>query len=540
MNKRTFLLVIGLMAVAMVGLVSLQWYWIRNAVKLNDNKFRHNVYEALGNVVDRLERQEIYTYAIGKFDTVRDKKTVLITGDIDSVVSLLPRLKQAFNSSAADNFYNLSRHLSFEDSIVMDNRKIKVSYEIDNMNKKSSVIDFDPYFGPPPFELWDSINEFESDMLSKFRKITQRSQMVSMIVNQIFSGEKEPIFRINQAELNHILKSELESRGITLDYIYGIVDRRDNTIVLTNLKKGNRADLLETGFLVKLFPNDVFPSSQYLTIRFPSQTGFLLRQIWFTLLSSVLLVLLIVFAFYYALMTIIRQKKVSDIKNDFINNMTHEFKTPIATVSLACEALRDPGISKNETFFNRYVGIIQSENERLGRQVEKVLQMATLEKQDFKLKMEKTDVHEIIEKVINNTRIVVEKRNGRLIKIMNAKEHELITDQVHLINILNNLLDNANKYSPEIPEITVETRNAESKIIIGISDKGIGMSKDVLNRIFEKFYRVPTGNLHDVKGFGLGLAYVKTMSMALGATIEVKSQPGKGSTFELSFQLKNV
>jgi two-component system, OmpR family, phosphate regulon sensor histidine kinase PhoR len=539
MNKRTILLIIVLMAVAMVGLVGLQWYWIRNAIQLNDNKFRHNVYEALGNVVDRLERQEIYTYAIGKFDTTQNKNAVYITGDFDSVVNLLPQLRQAFTTPSADNFYNKSRHLSFEDSIVMGNRKIKVSYEIDNLAQKSSIIDFDPYSGPPPFELWDSINEFQSDMLTKLRKITQRSQMVSMIVNQIFSGQKDPVFRINQEDLNYILKSELESRGINLNYIYGIVDRRDNRIVLTNLKDGNGADLLQSGYLVKLFPNDVFPSSQYLTIRFPSRTGFLLRQIWFTLFSSVLLVLLIVFSFYYALMIIIRQKKVSDIKNDFINNMTHEFKTPIATVSLACEALQDPGINKNETFFKRYVGIIQSENDRLGRQVEKVLQMATLEKQDFKLKMEKTDTHEIIEKVIHNTRIVVEKRNGRLIKILNAKKYALVTDQVHLINILNNLLDNANKYSPGVPEITVETRNLGTKLIISISDKGIGMSKDVLNKIFEKFYRVPTGNLHDIKGFGLGLAYVKTMIMALGGTIEVKSQPGKGSTFELLFQLKN-
>ena len=151
--------------------------------------------------------------------------------------------------------------------------------------------------------------------------------------------------------------------------------------------------------------------------------------------------------------------------------------------------------------------------------------------------MEKTDIHEIIEKVIDNIRIVVEKRDGKLIKILNAKQHVLVTDQVHLVNILNNLLDNANKYSPGIPEITIATRNTGTKLNISISDNGIGMSKDVLNKIFEKFYRVPTGNLHDVKGFGLGLAYVKTMATALGAHIEVKSQPGKGSTFDLSFPL---
>jgi two-component system phosphate regulon sensor histidine kinase PhoR len=229
----------------------------------------------------------------------------------------------------------------------------------------------------------------------------------------------------------------------------------------------------------------------------------------------------------------LQQKRLSEMKSDFINNMTHEFKTPISTVSLACEALQDEDVKKNETFLKRYISIIDAENKRLGLQVEKVLQMATLEKKDFKLNLEKLDVHEVIDRALGNINIQIEKRNGVIKKKLVASRKEVIADEVHLTNIIYNLLDNANKYSQEKPQITIATKNKSGGIVVLVSDKGIGMSREVLNRIFEKFYRVPTGNLHDVKGFGLGLTYVKTMLDALGGSIGVKSDIAKGSTFEI-------
>jgi two-component system phosphate regulon sensor histidine kinase PhoR len=202
-------------------------------------------------------------------------------------------------------------------------------------------------------------------------------------------------------------------------------------------------------------------------------------------------------------------------------------------VSLACEALQDEDVKKNDTFLKRYISIIEAENKRLGLQVEKVLQMATLEKKDFKLKLETLDIHEIIDQALENVNIQIEKREGVIRKKFEASDKEVVADEVHLTNIIYNLLDNANKYSREKPEITIATKNSKAGIIVEISDKGIGMSKEVLNRIFERFYREPTGNLHDVKGFGLGLTYVKTMLDALGGSIDVKSDVAKGSTFEI-------
>ena len=213
--------------------------------------------------------------------------------------------------------------------------------------------------------------------------------------------------------------------------------------------------------------------------------------------------------------------------------MTHEFKTPIATVSLACEALQDEQIVASGSMRNRYMKIITDENKRLGLQVEKVLQMATLDKQDFKLKVDKVNVHEIIEKVLANIDLQVQKRGGHVHKQLEAEFLVVEADEMHLTNIIYNLLDNANKYSPEHPEIVIKTKSSAKGIFINIIDQGIGMSREALNKIFDKFYRVPTGNLHDVKGFGLGLAYVKSMIEAHGGSITVKSEPKSGSNFEI-------
>lgn len=220
--------------------------------------------------------------------------------------------------------------------------------------------------------------------------------------------------------------------------------------------------------------------------------------------------------------------------------MTHEFKTPISTVSLACEALQDKEISENMHIRERYLTIIKVENKRLAMQVEKVLQMATLDKGEFNLKLSDVNVNQVIEEAVSNIYMQVEKKGGSVEKVLEAGEPMIQADELHLSNIIRNLLDNANKYSPFEPKITVRTEDKPNGISIKIIDKGIGLAKESLNKIFDKFYRVPTGNVHDFKGFGLGLAYVKTMVEAHGGSINVKSELNKGSMFELFFPKKNA
>ena len=228
------------------------------------------------------------------------------------------------------------------------------------------------------------------------------------------------------------------------------------------------------------------------------------------------------------------------MKNDFINNMTHEFKTPIATISLASDSITNPSVISNPDKVKRFADIIRQENKRMHGQVEKVLQMALVERGSIKLNFSDVNIHQVIEQAVSNMSLQVERKEGSVTAQLDAEKYYVEGDLNHISNVINNLLDNANKYSPEKPEITVSTRNISNGIEITVSDKGIGMSKEAKKRIFEKFYRVHTGNLHDVKGFGLGLAYVKAMVTAHKGSIDVKSELGKGSSFILLFPFKTI
>lgn len=377
----------------------------------------------------------------------------------------------------------------------------------------------------------------EKQIQDQITKANLKIDNLNNAIRNLVSGESDITKRLDARQVKSLLDDELKQRGIDLPYQFVILSE-DSVRVADVSDDETMQAVIASPLKAKLYPNDLISRSNFLSIAFPSEEWYAVQKIWLPLISSLIFILIIMVCFAYAIKTILRQKKLSEMKNDFVNNMTHEFKTPIATVSLAVEALQDPELSTQTTFRDRYINIIQEENKRLGSQVEKVLQIAALDKQDFKLKMETIHVNDVIEKAMQHICLQVEKRNGSLTSRLDAKRDEITADELHLTNIIYNLLDNANKYSPETPEISIQTEEISTGIFIKIKDKGIGMSKDAQKKIFEKFYRVPTGNLHDVKGFGLGLTYVKTMVEAHGGTIEVKSEPGKGSMFKLFFPFK--
>ncbi len=252
---------------------------------------------------------------------------------------------------------------------------------------------------------------------------------------------------------------------------------------------------------------------------------------WFMLLVSGAFMIILVFSFYYTISTIFRQKKLSEIKNDFISNMTHEFKTPISTISLACEVLNDKAIEKSPERTSNYVKMISDENKRLSLLVENILQTAILDKGEFKLKIQSTDIHTLIEQTIANIKIQVENKEGEITTELNAELPVINADRVHITNIIFNLIDNAIKYSNQNPVINIATRSNKHGIFISIKDNGIGISKENQHRIFDTMFRVHTGNVHNVKGFGLGLSYVKAVVEKHGGSIKVESELNKGSTF---------
>ena len=270
-----------------------------------------------------------------------------------------------------------------------------------------------------------------------------------------------------------------------------------------------------------------------LYLHFPLENWHLFHRMRGTLFTSTFLALMILTCIGYAVRVILHQKQLSEIKTDFINNMTHEFKTPISTISLACEAMQDADISLSPTMRRHYTQMIASENDRLATQVEKVLQMALLDKKELDLNVEPVHIHQLLRELVEAFLIQVHHRKGTITTALHAPHDTVKGDAVHLRHMFINLLDNANKYSPSSPEIIVETRSADAGIEIAVHDKGIGINRDALRKIFDRFYRVPTGNVHDVKGFGLGLSYVHTMALAHGGHIRATSKPGVGSSFYL-------
>ncbi len=348
--------------------------------------------------------------------------------------------------------------------------------------------------------------------------------------------------------LQQLIDRELESRGIFTEYRYGVFSSQRNSFVIKN---GNyqvddfsprvtvpeytdsELQLINSKYKTPLFALGI-TTPGYLYMYFPNLNSFIWTSTWKSLLAALLFTGAILFCFIYTILIVFRQKKVSEMKTDFINNMTHEFKTPIATISLAADSIQSPMISGNKDKVNRFANIIKQENKRMLEQVEKVLQMAKFDRENLNLKLAKVDIHILIQQAVDNISLQVTQKEGSIESVFRADKSIIEADENHISNIIHNLLDNANKYTPQKPTIKVYTKDKAESIEIIIEDNGIGLSREAQKHIFEKFYRVHTGNLHDVKGFGLGLSYVKALVTAHSGSISVKSELGKGSRFILN------
>jgi two-component system phosphate regulon sensor histidine kinase PhoR len=337
---------------------------------------------------------------------------------------------------------------------------------------------------------------------------------------------------LSNRALDSLIRLQLNIRGLDTRFEYCIY-KPERQEFLMESSPNFRMDLIEKGNAYILFQADIYTSPEYLLIYFPHEKQFLLTELWGMLLISILLIIVIVYSFVYTIATIFRQKRLSEMKNDFINNMTHEFKTPVSTISLACEALSDPDLRKSGEFLDSYLSIIQEENKRLAGMAEKILQTAVIDKGQLKMKRETIDLHEIITDVIKNLKIQVEIKDGEIRRRFRATRSQIEGDKVHVTNLVYNLLDNANKYSPRKPLIRIVTENVNNGIVMTIEDNGIGISKNEQKKIFDKLYRVPTGNIHEVRGFGLGLSYVKAIVQEHHGKITLESEVNRGSRFRV-------
>jgi two-component system phosphate regulon sensor histidine kinase PhoR len=353
--------------------------------------------------------------------------------------------------------------------------------------------------------------------------------MSNEMINEIYQWEKT--LELDNKEINYTLSQTLAYTGIQTPYEFAII--KNGIVQEGTYKKSQKSDFLKSSYKVKLFPDNIIREDLFLSVIFPERTNYVLGSMVWILGGSLLFSLFILATFALSLYFIIRQKKISEMKSDFINNMTHEFKTPIATISLAADTITNSRVINDETSIRHFIGMIKKENSRMNKKVETILQIASLDKKEIEFRYERVSLHTIIEHALETIEIQVHQRNGKVNLRLNAEEPFIYGDSEHLANLVNNLLDNAIKYSPDLPEITVITKNSEKGIILSVEDKGIGMTKAVQGKIFERFYRQSSGNVHDVKGFGLGLNYARSIIEAHKGNINVFSEPGKGSRFEI-------
>ncbi len=337
---------------------------------------------------------------------------------------------------------------------------------------------------------------------------------------------------IDAGLLEFLLITEFEKNNVTAGFEYGIYDCIDKCMVGGNSISPKKVKMQNQIPILPAMSNDGY----YFGVQFPGLKANLISQMGIWGFSSAVM-LIVIFFFVYTLFVILRQKRLSEIQKDFINNMTHEFKTPISTIAISSEVLRDPRIIHTPERLLNYATIIQNENNRLKQQVERVLQMARFEKEDIGLKKEIVNVHELIREATKNTSLSLEEKKGNIELHLEATSDQVLVDRLHFTNVFYNLLDNAIKYSSHAPKIHISTKTINSIISIELKDNGVGISEENQKKVFHRFYRVSTGNLHDIKGFGLGLNYVKSIVEAHNGKISLTSEPGKGSTFKLSIPL---
>lgn len=498
------------MSFALIGLTAFQVYWINNALDLNRKAFHENAMSSLRRVVNDLERRE----------TIQATSTSISAFFSDSTSFQ----NKDFIYKNEDFNTNGKEYVLIEDDTILLSKENLELVALPESKKKITQEGAENQ----PVKLRLEKDSFTVSIDAQRKFISKRS-MVNVVMEQLVNPN-EINERISEPLVDSLLNIALTENGIEIVFEFIIWDSSKDSVVMS-YEKTDAELIKQSEFRAALFPGDLIANSNFLVLNFPGATTYLYRQIWMTLAASILFIGIIVSCFSYAILIIFRQKKLSEMKNDFINNMTHELKTPIATVGLAVEALNEKEMRNNENTVLRYLSMIQEENLRLSDHVEKVLQSAILDKESFELKYEKLNLHQTINSAMDKTVMQLEDRAGTVINLLDAENDKIEGDEFHLTNVFLNVIDNAIKYSKDKPLVQIKSYNSNGFICIEILDEGIGMSKGTVNQIFDKFYRVPTGNRHDVKGFGLGLSYVKTIVEKHGGTIEVSSELGKGSNF---------
>ncbi len=507
------------MSLSLIGIIFVQGYWINNTVENNEEQFSFNAKQILISVSNRIqyrEFEEMFFPLQQILDSIEepDNKTI----------------RQLLNISID----NTTKSFAYADGILEEDYKLFssfVSFNIDTVRLKNILnrnVDNAIQDGKNDFTRRNSKSKLE-----RIRGLTDLQRMdYEIVIGEIASFI--PIHRrVQKKEIEYLLKKELEERDIKVDYEYAIY----SNALATKVRSDDFSLDYPTTYAIPLFVNDEGVSEYQLYVNFTGKKQYVLSSIKGMAILSIIFTLIIVIAYSSALSQLMQQRQISQIKTDFINNMTHELKTPIATINLALDSIKNPKIAGDQEKITRYMSMIREENKRMHAQVENVLRISQLEKNELNIKKERQELHDIIEDAITHVSLIVENREGYIKMHLGALKTTILANDSHLTNVIVNILDNAIKYSEGEPKIDVYTENVKNSIVLKIRDQGIGMSKVAQKKIFEKFFREHTGDLHNVKGHGLGLTYVKRIIDDHHGQIWVESERGKGSTFIIKLPL---
>lgn len=602
MKRKSISLIIGLMAVALLGVMAMQWYFFRQSYQLQSRLFDQSVHEAMNNVVERLAKRDANTFLEKKAEYISVPKPPV--SPVPAPVPPRSLKKKKFSDAyhlaneqrKADSIFKIRDSLirarypnvfSFNDAISpADLKDIEYNFQVDIMQFEDDfgriheqtrrtvtrALSRLPYLNTETASGSDSVTQYIviDPVEGAFLRTVPRPRIKALVhrpspdpekekkvqkVKQYFAegqSSKEDVFkdlykeyrevnlplnkRVHPQTLDSMLRAEFRNLSIFSEFEFRVTSAKRDSVIFT--RASNRTEFLpDNSYETPLFPKDMIRDSGMLTITFPDKNNIILSNLTAMMGLSGGLLLILIFSFGYTIHSILRQKKISEMKTDFINNMTHEFKTPVATIMIASEALKDPDLSSDQSRIDRLANIIYDENVRLGNHIERVLNIAKIEKGDLKLEHKEVNMNDLLAAIVDSMSLQLQKRNASIELDLNAEKSVVIGDELHLSNVIFNLLDNANKYSTGNPEIKVSTLNSGKNLIIKVADKGIGMSRDQLSKIFDQFYRIPTGNLHDVKGFGLGLSYVNNIVKRLNGHIRVRSEKDQGSEFEISLPM---
>lgn len=529
MKGRKVKLIVAIMAACVVGLIALQVYWINNLINVEEERFERNVKTVLINTVANIQKQEAKHLLLNKITEKEENVIVFIQND--SLTNRTPKRSSSgpfhikrFDSLGKNNNGFYVEH--FEDSIRGKNQiKIVAKHKI--ISKEASQDSF-----------WKS----KTDTV-----FFKRNHLVRNIVSELelLSERKKLEERVSVKQIDEMLKSELVNYGIDADFYFAVNITENDSLVL--IKEGaDPNEIRKSNLQAVLFPDELFNATNLLKIYFPNKKSYLLGSVSGMLIVSFILITMIAYIFYYTLKMFLSQKKITEVKNDLINNITHEFKTPISTISIACESLHEPGMVPDVESISKYSSVIKEENERLKTMVDNLLNTAIFEnsiengnKGSNPLNKQSVLLDDVFAEVKKNFVETVKQRNGTIVIDNHSPNIVLYADEFHLINIFGNLIDNAIKYNEKSPVISISVIEENGFVIIKMSDNGIGISKENMQKIFDTFYRVPNGNIHNVRGYGIGLSYAKKIIEAHNGSISVKSILGVGSTFELKIPLKN-